>query len=179
MYGKRGRSQPSSGSQFQHNIDYAGLPRDVEEEELEASKAGTEAHAAPASASAVGPISLQLTRALQVKLTRMASDEGVTLEQLLQELLAEGVTLRAWEIIERKSAMRGPSQDSQGGGSRPFQSNGPRRQGGPGGHQGHGSGGPQSGRRGPPPGKGMGTAWMEDKAAFLEYVRNQEKPRRR
>lgn len=166
---KRGRGHPASGPQFQHDIDYAGLPRDVEEEE-QAAALGLEA---PSSTPVEGPFEVTLTRALKSKLANMARDEGVDLEQLVQELLAESVTLRAWEIIERKNAMRGASDgSSQQGAGRPFQPNGPRR---PGGNSYAGQ--QQQGGRRPPPG-GIGNAWMEDKAAFLEYVRNQEKRRR-
>ena len=136
------------------------------------------------------PLNVHLSHQLHVKLIRVALDEGVGLEALVQELLAEGVTLRAWEIIERKSAMRGgypgaaPPQTGRpayGNQNHP-QGGGPGRSGGGGrtpptgqyqsGGYGQGGGG---GTRRPPAG---GNAWMEDKAAFLEYVRNQERRRR-
>jgi hypothetical protein len=135
------------------------------------------AAAAPASS-----LTIQLSRKLLDRLTHTSRDEGISVESLVQELLAEAVTLRAWEIIERKSAMRG---ESAGGGGRSFSQGGnapghrahgqSHGQGPKGGHpnsnnhrpSGGGSGGGGRGR--------MGNAWMEDKAAFLEYVRNQEK----
>ena len=120
----------------------------------------------------------------------MAREEGIDLPSLVSELLAEGVTLRAWEIIERKSAMRGHSAGGQ-----PQQGNGNQRygnhRGGPNDRHGNQRGGPNDrhgnsrygypqGNRRPPSGGNMANnAWMEDKAAFLEYVRNQEKQRRR
>lgn len=154
MYGKRGPSMPcpSAESRFQHDIDYAGLPRDVEDDTAVGSPSTASEPATP------GKIDLQLTRALHLKLSKLAGDEGVSLEQLIQELLAEGATLRAWEVVERKSAMRDPGASQR----RPSHGQGPQH------HH----------NRRPPPGKGS-TAWMEDKAAFLEYVRNQEKQGRR
>lgn len=129
---------------------------------------------------------VRLSRPLLRKLRDTARDEGIDLSALVAELLAEGVTLRAWEIIERKGAMRGHTS----GGMPPGPGN--QRYG----HRNHGNdrhnhhrgglnerhgnsryGQPQGNRRqsGQPP----NNAWMEDKAAFLEYVRNQEKQRRR
>ncbi len=102
-------------------------------------------------------LTVQVSSSLKEKLARTAQEEGVSIDALAQELLAEGVVLRAWEIIEKKSAMRGNSQQQpqhrqqrhgNGNGNGP----GPRR------HQNQ------------PVGN-----WMEDRAAFLEYVRNQEK----
>lgn len=179
MYPKRGRETPSSNSGFQHDIDYAGLPRDVEDEEVEAVQDGAE----PVFEELTN---LKLSRALNTKLATMAREEGVSLEQLAQELLAEGATLRAWEIIERKSAMRGAGQPNAGRG---FGPGGHSGQGGYGGHSQQRHGANQGNRHGGQHGQnrnqgGSGrparsnNAWMEDKAAFLEYVRNQEKRRR-
>jgi len=137
------------------------------------------------------PLSVNLSRQLHGKLLRAAHDEGVTLEALVQELLAEGATLRAWEIIERKQAMRGGAtgqQPPQNSGNRNFNNNfaGNGRQ--PGANQaGRGPGGVGNGprshshhnhQRGANSRGTTNNAWMEDKAAFLEYVRNQEKRRR-
>jgi hypothetical protein len=102
------------------------------------------------------PLTVQISAALKEKLARTAQEEGVSIDVLAQELLAEGVVLRAWEIIERKSAMRGNSQPSH---HHHQQQHRPHRHGNGGGH-----------RRHQPNGN-----WMEDRAAFLEYVRNQEK----
>ena len=135
------------------------------------------------------PLSVKLSHQLHSKLLRMARDEGVDLEGLVQELLAEGVTLRAWEIIERKSAMRGPAQAANQpspGGSRPFNNNNYNQQRPPSGSNNRGSSGNhamnghrgQGGRSGEARPPASSNAWMEDKAAFLDYVRNQEKRRR-
>jgi len=119
-----------------------------------------------------GKISLNLSTQLLNKLKYLARDEGINVESLIQEFLAESVVLRAWEIIERKSAMRGGNQGNQapqgnnrfGGGN-----NNNNR------HRGNNRNNNNNQRRGGP---AAGGNWMEDKAAFLEYVRNQEKRRR-
>ena len=142
------------------------------------------------------PLTVKISRQLHSKLARSAQDEGVSLEALVQELLAEGATLRAWEIIERKHAMRG-SANTQApapmGGNRNFNGNygngnsrhaGGNRAGGNSGNVGNGGNSSRhspghNNNRGPSSGRvPTNNAWMEDKAAFLEYVRNQEKRRR-
>lgn len=101
---------------------------------------------------------LPLSRALARKVQQKAVDEGVAPEELLCELVAEGLVLRAWEIMERKSTMRGgrPQNFNQKGGNR-YREQKNRR----------------SFNRGNRAEKG--TAILEDRAAFLEYVRSQEK----
>jgi hypothetical protein len=142
------------------------------------------------------PLTVKISRQLHSKLVRSAQDEGVSLEALVQELLAEGATLRAWEIIERKHAMRGSVNTQPSapmGGNRNFNGNygngnnrhaGGNRAGGNSGNVGNGGNSSRhspghNNNRGPSSGRvPSNNAWMEDKAAFLEYVRNQEKRRR-
>jgi len=142
------------------------------------------------------PLTVKISRQLHSKLARSAQDEGVSLEALVQELLAEGTTLRAWEIIERKHAMRGSANTQPPapmGGNRNFNGNygsgnsrhaGGNRAGGNSGNVGSGGNSSRhspghSNNRGPSSARvPSNNAWMEDKAAFLEYVRNQEKRRR-
>ncbi len=127
-------------------------------------------------------LKVKLTRQLHGKLAQLAKDEGVTLDALVQELLAEGATLRAFEVIESKAAIRGnagnqnPQPQHRGGG---FQGNNSSQQHrGNHGHAPHQRSGASrhnnNGRRNNPP----NSAWMEDRATFLEYVRNQERDRR-
>ena len=126
-----------------------------------------------------GKIALNLSSQLLNKLKYLARDEGISVEALIQEFLAESVVLRAWEIIERKSAMRGGNQGNQapqgnnrfGGGGN---NNNNRHRGSNNNNRNNNN---NNQRRGGPAGGGGGN-WMEDKAAFLEYVRNQEKRRR-
>ena len=54
-------------------------------------------------------LTVTLSATLLKKLTSAAEEEGVSTDQFATELITEGVVLRAWEIIERKAAMRGPS----------------------------------------------------------------------
>ena len=136
------------------------------------------------------PLTVKISRQLHLKLMRSAQEEGVNLEALVQELLAEGATLRAWEIIERKQAMRSGGAATAGGqhaaGNRPFNApyqngNGNSRHANGNRPVGAGNGARHNHNRSGGNGRGQmnPNAWMEDKAAFLEYVRNQEKQRRR
>lgn len=140
-------------------------------------------------------LSLQLSAALHYKLQHQAKDEGISVEALAQEMLAESVVLRAWEIAERKNAMRGPHSHAGSGGPNygregqqrpPYgangQANGNTRH--PRGYERPSSASPELTHHQTRPTTGPGqrrpnNAWMEDKAAFLEYVRNQEKRTRR
>lgn len=140
----------------------------------------------PIEAAADQELRVKLSRPLLRKLRDTARDEGIDLAGLVAELLAEGVTLRAWEIIERKGAMRGHTSGgmpSGPGGHARYGHRNPGNErhghrGGPNDRHGNSRYGHAQGNRrqsGQPP----NNAWMEDKAAFLEYVRNQEKQRRR
>ena len=135
-------------------------------------------------------LTLHLSRALARKLRDNSREEGVTMEELAAELVAEGVVLRAWEIVERKATMRG------GNANQGNQNNNNFNRGNNGnGNNGNGNNA-HSNQSSPPkhftPGNKMAQKklqrqarqhanamdLMQDKAAFIEYVRNQEKKRR-
>ena len=135
-------------------------------------------------------LTLHLSRALARKLRDNSREEGVTMEELAAELVAEGVVLRAWEIVERKATMRG------GNANQGNQNNNNFNRGNNGnGNNGNGNNA-HSNQSSPPkhftPGNKMAQKklqrqarqhanamdLMKDKAAFIEYVRNQEKKRR-
>lgn len=136
-------------------------------------------------------LTLHLSRALARKLRDNSREEGVTMEELAAELVAEGVVLRAWEIVERKATMRGGNANQGNQGNNNFN----RGNNGSGNHANHGNNA-HSNQSSPPkhftPGNKMAQKklqrqarqhanamdLMQDKAAFLEYVRNQEKKRR-
>lgn len=112
-------------------------------------------------------LTLKLSETLHKKLCAKAQHEGVSPQELAQELLAEGLVLRAWEIIEKKQAMRGASSGglaqnhhSSSGRQGRFRANSNSRRGG----------GSYDQQR-----KGHYRNLMEDRANFLEYVRAQEK----
>jgi hypothetical protein len=119
-----------------------------------------------------GNLILNVSETLKRKLIETSQDEGIGVEDLAAELLGEGLVLRAWEIIERKSAMSGNSngnqQQSKG---KHYQNKGGYKQ------QGHFKRGKKGGN-----GNGNGNGnkknnynrIMDDNANFLEYVRNQE-----
>ena len=125
-------------------------------------------------------LKLQLSATLIRKLKQKAQVEGISVDEFACELLAEGLTLRAWEIMEGKSAMRSPSfsqqQNGNGGyrnqkgfrGNNNFQKRG---QGYWNQNQNQGNwqdNGPSNMNRDP----------LDDQAAFFEFVRNQEKNQR-
>lgn len=126
--------------------------------------------------NAVGEVgtSLQLTlsKALMVKLKRQAKSEGVSMEALATELISEGAVLRAWEIVERKGHLRDASSNQSG-----------NSHGGGGNNQRRGGGNNRQNKGGNGNGGGNNrnmnrqryNSIMDDKANFLEYVRNQEK----
>jgi hypothetical protein len=128
-------------------------------------------------------LELALSRSLMRRLFDSAREEGVSLEDFASELISEGVVLRAWEIVEKKATMRGGA--NQGNFQRQNNLNQQNQQGGHSNSNGH--------QRGFNGGNKMAQKklqrqarqhassmdLMADKAAFLEYVRNQEKKRSR
>ena len=158
-----------NGNQETHHTAPKAAPSHVESESM----AGTSG------------LSLQISKTLKKRLEQSAREEGVSVDDLASELLAEGLVLRAWEIVERKSAMRSggsPQQQHQQqqrqGNVRQGHSNKPS-----GGYQGggnnagrHGGGGGRMNKRHAAHATSLNV--MEDKAAFLEYVRNQERKNR-
>ena len=128
-----------------------------------------------------GKLSLQISRALYFRMKHQAREEGLSLEEYAVELLAEGVVLRAWEIIEKKGQMRGVAAS-------PGNSNAPRQQQGQGnsgnnarGHSQQQSQGSNNNNNRKGPGRMSQNRYqsiMDDKANFLEYVRSQERNRR-
>lgn len=126
---------------------------------------GSQAAAVHAETVDENRLQIKLSGSLRKKLKQQAQDEGLSLEDFISELLAESVVLRAWEIVERKNQMRSsPSNhNSQNSGHRS------------GNHQ-QNRGGNRKGHRGMSHGRYQSI--MDDKATFLEYVRNQERSRR-
>ncbi len=119
---------------------------------------------------------LKLSATLVRKLMEKAQVEGVSIEDLAGELLAEGLVLRAWEIVEKKNAMRSPSNNPNTNGSSNHRNQkfGFRGQGH---HVKRMNGSNYSHDNGSPPktARQNYNHIMEDNANFLEYVRNQEK----
>lgn len=122
-------------------------------------------------------LNVKLSHSLIRKLKEQAADEGISLEEFVTELLSESVVLRAWEIVERKNQMKG--------GNGPASSSGSGRNAAPHGNS-NGNNNRNSGQRNGNNGnkghRGMShmryQSIMDDKATFLEYVRNQERTRR-
>lgn len=132
-------------------------------------------------------LTIRVSKILHRKLRDNAREEGVTIDELISELLAEGVVLRAWEIVERKHTMRGGNQgnfnrNQQNGNVNGNVASGNTQQG----NQQHRNQFQQQGGNRQAQKKLQRQArqhanamdLLQDKAAFLEYVRNQEKKRR-
>jgi predicted DNA binding CopG/RHH family protein len=120
----------------------------------------------PAPEPDANTIIVTLSQSLIKKIKQQAEDEGISVNDFASELLSEGVVLRAWEILERKNQLRGSSSQSNHSHNHSNRS-----------QQNRGSGGRQKGNRGGMS-HGRYQAIMDDKATFLEYVRNQERSRR-
>jgi len=130
-------------------------------------------------------LTIRISKALHRKLRDNAREEGVSIDELISELLAEGVVLRAFEIVERKQTMRGGNhqqhRNQQNGNVNGNVSHGNTQQG----NQQHRNQFQQGGNRQAQKklqrqARQHANAMdlLQDKAAFLEYVRNQEKKRR-
>jgi predicted HicB family RNase H-like nuclease len=115
---------------------------------------------------------VKLSKSLVRKLREQAADEGIGLDEFVTELLSESVVLRAWEIVERKNQMKGGQPMGNGRGNGP---NGPQQNRNNNNNNGQG-------HRGNKGHRGMNHSRyqtiMEDKGAFMEYVRGQERNRR-
>ncbi len=121
-------------------------------------------------------LKVSLSESLFRKLQYKAQGEGVSLEELARELLAEGVVLRAWEIVERNKAMMRPNSNAAGfsnenrsrsPNSRPQSPMQKPRSG----FQNPNSSAPNHAQRRPSNYRNI----LEDSANFIEYVRSQER----
>lgn len=110
-----------------------------------------------------------ISEALMIKLKAQAVEEGISLQDYLRELLAEGATLRAWEIVERRMQMRGGSGNQ-------YQGQNNNRNHGNGNQNRRGGGDRNQNRRGMSQSRYQNI--MDDKASFLEYVRSTERQQR-
>ncbi|MFW7377915.1 MAG: hypothetical protein ACOH5I_03785 [Oligoflexus sp.] len=113
-------------------------------------------------------LKVKLSRSLLKKIQQQAEDEGLSIEDFVTELLAESVVLRAWEIVERKNQMRNPASASPNHRSGHSQNNNNNNQ----------NRGPRGNKHRGGMSHGRYQSIMDDKATFLEYVRNQERSRR-
>lgn len=117
------------------------------------------------------PFSLKLSNTLVRKLTEKAQVEGVSVDDFASELLAEGLVLRAWEIVEKKGAMRSSNGNNSGSqNSQNFRSQKLSYR-----NQSHHMKRTDSNHTSKNYSRQNYKNIMDDNANFLEYVRNQEK----
>ncbi len=110
-------------------------------------------------------LTLKMSQALKKRLIEKSHDEGISVEAFAAELLTEGLISRIWELRDKRP---GPQQGHQG-------------------HQGHYQGSNQRhndrqhhGNK-PPHRRGGRDQYfniMDDKASFIDYVRNLDKKKR-
>ncbi len=117
-------------------------------------------------------LTLNLSATLKRKLTEKAQIEGVSVQDFAKELLAEGLVLRAWEIVEKKNAMRGVNS-SNATASQPTNNYRGQKVGYRSHQNSHVKRMPDSNSKNIS--RQSYKNIMDDNANFLEYVRNQEK----
>lgn len=188
----KSKSQPSETEVLpQRNVGKSEVSRTQDDSEKHAPRSGVE--------NDKNPLTINVSNSLKKKITAKAQSEGVSIDELVSELIAEGLVLRAWEIMERKTAMRGSSlASSYSNSSNRSQNRHGYRNSNQGnfnsrGRNNHGNqqqsqyknqagGGNSSNFNGNQ--NSQGNSWaprnnykniMEDSANFLEYVRNQER----
>lgn len=122
-------------------------------------------------------LALKMSLSLYRKLHNKAKEEGVSVEELASELLAEGLVLRAWEIMERKKTMKGSSSSASSGNNRHQNRSYNNRGNGNNNYSQKGRGRPgnpqfqnKNGKR-----QKFSHGDLNDNANFIEYVRSQEK----
>jgi hypothetical protein len=161
-------------------------PSNQSQTEIEAQEEDAMAQLEGAPEALPETLTIKISKSLHRKLRDNAREESVTMDELVSELLAEGVVVRAWEIVERKQTMRGGQGQGQRNQSNNNNANGNVAHGNT--VQGNQQSRIQFQQGGNPHAQkklqrqarqhANSMDLLQDKAAFLEYVRNQEKKRR-
>lgn len=122
-------------------------------------------------------LTLKLSSALKSRLAYKAESEGLSISDFCEELLAEGIVLRAWEIMERKATLK---QDNQGqGGNNRSHSYGNNHKGNNNHfknnkNQGNNNRRSHNNNNRSKQAQNFNNKMMDDKATFMEYLRKQE-----
>lgn len=197
----KNRRESQQGTSFMEDSSSESITR-VEENDGKASLKAKKGKSPAGKSQAIEPIAVEptpeersvisvpLSQSLARKLKIKAQQEGVSVEDFVSELLAEGLVLRAWEIMERKNTMRSgqannanfyPNARSNNNNNRNFRNSGnpnfnrTRPLGGNGSSLSGQQGGHSNNHR-------RAAAYnniLEDSANFIEYVRSQEKKQQR
>ena len=119
-------------------------------------------------------LKIKISNKLFRTLSEKAKQEGLNPEELAHELIAEGLVLRAWEILERKSAMKGSSNygtnNNNTSSHKSSRTNNKHR--GPNGAKNRTSFSPNHNKRHHK--YTQASNILDNNANFIEYVRNQE-----
>jgi hypothetical protein len=121
----------------------------------------------PNSSQQEAYLELKISGSLFRKLKELSRTEGLSMDELATELVAEGCVVRAWELVERKAAMKNLGGNSVHSGA-PSHNN----------RSSNGFNNKQNYNPKSKEGRNNYNKIMEDNAHFLEYVRNQEKRQR-
>jgi hypothetical protein len=128
-----------------------------------------DASSSPSKSEQGKEIRIRLSQSLHDKLLESAHDEGIGVDELAKEILAEGVTMRIWDILERRARTReGQMLQNHGQNASP----GNQKYGHHKGHGNHKGGGNHHGR-----GNSRHERYQDilnDSAAFMDYVRKKE-----
>ena len=114
---------------------------------------------------------LKVSKTLKEKLISKARMEGVSLEDFAGELLAEGLVLRAWEIMERKSTMTKGSGNSNYNNNNHKNNHKNNRYNNNRQKRNHGNNNRRYNNSG-------NSSVVDDNANFMEYLRKQEQQQR-
>lgn len=112
-------------------------------------------------------LELKISGSLFRKLKELSRTEGLSMDELATELVAEGCVVRAWELVERKAAMKNQGGNSVHSGATSHNN-----------RSSNGFSNKQNYNPKSKEGRNNYNKIMEDNAHFLEYVRNQEKRQR-
>ncbi|MEI8025482.1 MAG: hypothetical protein WCI18_03950 [Pseudomonadota bacterium] len=114
-------------------------------------------------------LEIKISGSLYRKLKELSRSEGLSVDELACELVTEGCVVRAWELVERKAAMKTHTGNTAHNGS----NSGNGRS-----NPGFNNNNKQNYNPKSKQGRSNYNKIMEDNAHFLEYVRNQEKRQR-
>ena len=120
-------------------------------------------------------LNLQISKTLWLTLKKKASEEGISPEDLAREFISEGLVLRAWEIMTRSKHISKPAQNNykNNNNNQNRNRNGNRNQNY---NQQRGNGNNRrNGNTMNPRSQQDIHSLLDDKAGFMEYVRNQER----
>ncbi len=114
-------------------------------------------------------LSIKLSKSLLNRIKITARSEGLTVNELAVELLSDSVAVRSWEIIEKKQSLNKNNQGNNNNNHSSNRSNNYRKYNNNSHNNNNNNRGNRGGNR-----YNAKNNMMDDKAAFMDYVRKQE-----